>query len=380
MENWVQVRLKGACGEALTSEPNVQSDLEGLYPAKDLVDDGAAFFDLGVPLTGYLERPQKICWQHATGFDFVDAGTLTLSASGSYLHHAASKGLLVQYWVSGYCNIFAPDLDLNRQRHFNAVLAALAFLQGVPEDDIKLTVTHTRLLDDSTFDNVRKTHLYFVTTVHKDATARYIMAQLKDAASSGLSNARHDFVEKLNSFIPEAQVVGAAFEDPWLDTLIVRVEKSEEVKENPWGLPWWPSTRLDMFFTGFFTVGLALMLFTCLACCMTTWLGKRRSARRGLVADASPAPVSAVAPDSRSTSSTMYGRPEPAVHARGRTNPDILPGVVTDAERHEALGMMLAMGFQHDRASEALHRCSWDVEQAIQHLLELNARSVGRHG
>merc|ERR1711977_247725 len=85
------------------------------------------------------------------------------------------------------------------------------------------------------------------------------------------------FINEINRLVPEARVTSAVFEEPWLD-IGVFPGAHDDNTENPWGLPWWPKSRVEMYLSGFVSTSLVLVLFACGWCGVVQRIEKRRRA------------------------------------------------------------------------------------------------------
>jgi len=177
--------------------------------------------------------------------------------------------------------------------------------------------------------------------------------------------------------------MGVVFEEPWLDVGIFYDNAGKDVSEHPWGLPWWPTTRLEMYISGFVSTALVLCMFSCSWYSLCRRWEKRAAARAPLAPRrASPAMVSFSPPARHAalhpvpvqpSSTRMIGRPANAEGLRlqggdGRSRGRTAHGAVwipSLRDQNEAVAAMIEMGFAYDAALVALQAHNYAVDQAI---------------
>lgn len=198
--------------------------------------------------------------------------------------------------------------------------------------------------------------------------------------------------------VPDAKIASASFEEPWLDIGIFPGTGAQD-EENPWGLPWWPRTRLEMYMSGFVSTSLVLVMAACAWCSVCQRLEKRRAAahvplspsiispaadrasplptglhfgpggpRRvgGAVPPPAPRPVASATSESHRVigrsvdgfQETTGGPPRGTTSRGARWVPSI-------RHQNEAVATLLEMGFAYEPALAALQANNFEVQQAV---------------
>jgi len=383
--NRIEFRLQGKCEDEAVPLTGMPSQLSGSHMP---TGDGQKIeFDMQVLGAGYLGRPYIICWQHSSESALVNVGTLMLEATDTYLNAAAqTDGLSVRHWVSGHAILNSPSLDLSLQVHRDAIVSALASLLGAAAGDITLTANYNRRLE--VFSLEHQVSVRFVAAAVGDPEAKAMAQRVRTASSGGPES--QAFISEINRMAPDANILSASFEEPWLDVAIIAEDDEAEVLENPWGLPWWPRTRMEMFISGVICCSLVI----CMCACSWWWICRRFQKRtpvsspHGMVLPTAnartPPPRSSPSRQSSSIPATSrtIGRSVDVGDPRFCTNvADVVRNGLPQGrtihgaqwipslrDQNAAVATMVDMGFEYQLALEALRANNFSVQQAVEAL------------